>query len=303
MPDIAWVNGRVTPISEAVLPIDDRGTQYGDGVYEVLRTYGGRLFAPDRHYARLRRSAAAIGLPADGRLASIEAIVDECVALAGFPESLAYVQVTRGTAPRAHVYPKGIVPNCVVTVRPLAADYSREKRDGVRVILLPDIRWGRCDIKSLNLLPNVLAKNRANDSGAFEAVFVDRDGRVTEATTSNVFAVRGGALVTPPQKPQLLPGVTRSVLLDLARGAGIPLREEELTREALLGADEAILSSTTIEVVPVVAADGKPIGSGRPGPLFARLEAAFREAVGTHADPFFGRLAHRAAAGAGKEVR
>jgi D-alanine transaminase len=297
MPEIAWVNGRVTPLSEAVLPIDDRGTQYGDGVYEVLRTYGGRLFAPDRHFARLRRSAAAIALPADERLGSIESIVDDCVARAGFPESLVYVQFTRGTAPRAHLWPTGIVPNCVVTVRPLTLDLSQERKEGVAVVLLPDLRWGRCDIKSLNLLPNVLARNEAKEKGALEAVFVDADGRVTEATTSNVFVVRGGALVTPPLKSRLLPGVTRSVIVDLARGASLPLREEEVTREGLLTAEEVILSSTTLEVVPVVLADGTRIGpSGRPGPVFLRLEAAFRDAVKKAADPFFGRRERSAVA-------
>jgi len=300
MPEIAWVNGRVTPLAEAVLPIDDRGTQYGDGVYEVLRSYGGRLFAPDRHFARLRRSAATIALPADPRVDVIESIVDDLVARAGFPESLVYVQVTRGTAPRSHLWPKGIVPNVVVTARPLAIDLARERREGVAVVLRPDLRWGRCDVKSLNLLPNVLARSEAQAAGAFEAVFVDRDGRVTEATTANVFAVRGGALVTPPQKPQLLPGVTRSVLLDLARSVALPLREEEVTREAFLAADEAILSSTTAELLPIVRADGRPIGTGRPGPVFARLEAAFRDAVKNAKDPFFGR---RAAAAVEEGVR
>jgi D-alanine transaminase len=277
MPDIAWVNGRVTSIAEATLPIDDRGTQYGDGVYEVIRSYGGRLFAADRHFARLRRSAAAISLPPDGRLDRIESIVDECFARAGFADATVYVQVTRGTAPRSHAFPKGVAPHWVVTVRPFTLDLSRERREGVGVVLAPDLRWGRCDIKSLNLLPNVLAKNQALAAGAYEAVFVDREGRITEGTTCNVFVVRGGSLLTPPNRPQLLPGVTRSVVVDLAREAGIPLREEELTRESFLSADEAILSSTTVEVLPIASADGRPVGGGRPGPVFARLLEAFRK--------------------------
>ncbi len=280
MPEIAYVNGEFVPLARATLSVDDRGTQYGDGVYEVIRTYGGRLFAADRHFARLRRSAAAILLPEDDeRLVAIESIVSDAVERGGFSESLIYVQFTRGTAPRGHLWPKGLRPNCVVTVRPFAIDLERERREGVKVVLAPDLRWGRCDIKSLNLLPNVLARNEAREKGAFEAVFVDRDGRVTEATTSNVFVVENGALLTPPLRPNLLPGVTRSIVLELARSEGVPLREAETTREALLAADEVLLSSTTVEVLPVVKIGDRPVGDGGPGPVHARLFAAFRAAA------------------------
>ncbi len=279
MPDIACVNGRFMPLAGATVSVEDRGYQFGDGVYEVVRTYAGVPFQLDAHLARLDRSAKAVGISLPLGIPEWERTIIEGIRLAGYPECKVYIQVTRGVAPREHGVPIGVEPTVVMTVREIGGVDERLRLNGVDVITLEDARWGRCDIKSLNLLPNVLARQQAKEADAFEAVLV-WNGEVTEGAVSNVMAVRAGAVCTPPLGTRILDGVTRRVVLDLARREGIPIQERHLPLDELRAADEVLLTGTTVEVLAVVRVDGALIGAGSPGPVTKLLEDRFRGLVG-----------------------
>jgi D-alanine transaminase len=279
MPDIGFVNGRFTLLEEAVVSIEDRGFQFGDGVYEVIRTYRGQPFQLEAHLVRLERSAKAIDLPFPWDLPQWVAYVREGIARAGYRESKVYIQLTRGSAPREHAFPTAVKPTVVMTVREMMPMDPVQMARGVAAMTVEDCRWSRCDIKSVNLLPNVLARQRAKQAGAFEALFV-RDGLVTEGAGSNVMVVKDGQLVTAPVGEWILSGVTRTLVLELARKEGLPVDERFVTRDELLAADEVFLTSTTIEVLPIIRVDGKRVGSGKPGPVTLRLQAAFHRLVG-----------------------
>lgn len=274
MPEIAYINGKFLPLAEATVPVEDRGYQFADAVYEVLRTYGGRLFAVDEHLGRLWRSLDAIELKHDLTRAGLRDVILEAVRRAEFPESLVYLQISRGVAKRHRGVPAGVPPTVVLTVRALP-DSTALRARGITCLTVPDQRWGRCDIKSVALLANVLAYQAARRAGADDAIFVEADGTVNEATAGNVFLFMGGTLVTPPSGPKLLGGITREKLLLAAKDDGIPVAERRVTTDDLFAATEMFLSSTTAEVVPVRAVDGRPIGDGRPGPLAARVYAEF----------------------------
>ena len=279
MPDIGFVNGRFLPLEEATVSVEDRGFQFGDGVYEVIRTYRGRLFRLDEHLARLERSARAVELPAPWDVRQWAAYVQEGVKRAGYPECKVYLQLTRGVAPRDHVFPASARPTAVMTVREMKPTDPALQSTGVSVMTMDDWRWGRCDIKSVNLLPNVMARQKAAQAGAFEAVFI-RTGKVTEGAVSNVMVVKGGGVLTAPEGEMILSGVTRTLVLDLIRKEGLPVEERFVTVDELLRADEIFLTGTTVEVLPVIRVDGKPIGTGKPGPVTQRLQSAFRRLVG-----------------------
>ena len=280
MPEIAFVNGEFLPLEQAVVPVEDRGFQFADAVYEVLATYGGRPFELERHLARLQRSLDALHIRYDvaarGAAESIAAGIER----AGFIETLIYIQVSRGVAPRGHEFPSGIAPTVVMTFKECLRPDERLWKCGVRTITTEDQRWRRCDIKSVSLLPNVLAKQEAAASGAFEVLLVDGAGRVTEGASTSSFCVVGGVLKTAPPGPHILPGITREVLLELARGLGIPVREEFSLLGEYLAAEEVLLCGTATEVLPVVEIDGKTIGCGRPGQLAGRLRTAFLHRAG-----------------------
>lgn len=281
MPDIGFVNGRFLPLAEATVSVEDRGFQFGDGVYEVIRTYHGRPFQLDAHLARFERSAAAIELMLPWSIQQWAAYVRDGIERSGYPESKVYLQLTRGAAPRDHAFPASAKPTAVMTVREMKPVDPAIQKAGVSVITMDDWRWGRCDIKSVNLLPNVMARQKAKQAGAFEAVFV-RQGQVTEGAVSNVMVVKAGRVLTAPEGEQILSGVTRTLVLELARKEGLPVEERFVTRDELLHADEVFLTSTTIEVLPVIRVDGTAIGpggSGKPGPVTQRLQAAFRRFV------------------------
>ncbi len=274
MPEIAYVNGQFLPLADATVPVEDRGYQFADAVYEVLRTYGGRLFAVDEHLGRLWRSLDAIELKHDLTRAALRVVIQEAVRRAEFPESLVYLQISRGVAKRHRGVPATVKPTVVLTVRALP-DSTALRARGITCLTVPDQRWGRCDIKSVALLANVLAYQAARRAGADDAIFVEADGTVNEATAGNVFLFAGETLVTPPPGPKLLGGITREKLLLAAKDAGIPVVERRVTTDDLFAATEMFLSSTTAEVVPVRAVDGRPMGDGRPGPLAARVYAEF----------------------------
>lgn len=272
MPDIAFINGRFLPWKDAVVSIDDRGFQFGDGVYEVIRTYRGAPFEVAAHLARLERSTKELNLVQPYSRAQWTQWIQQGLGQAGYQEAKVYIQITRGTAPRDHAFPSGVSPTVVMTIRELHPLSLQLRQDGVTARTCDDLRWSRCDIKSLNLLGNVLAREEARKAGVFEAILV-KDGLVTEGSLSNVMAVRSGTIVTAPEGPRILSGVTRTVVLELARKEEIPVEEQFLSLDALYGAEEVFLTGTTLEVLGVVRIDGKTIGSGRPGPITKTLAA------------------------------
>ena len=280
MSRFAYVNGRYVPLARASVSIEDRAFTFGDGVYEVCEVRGGALIDETRHLARLGRSLEATRMAWPVSERALRLIVRETARLNRVSDGLVYLQVSRGAARRDHGFPvEGVRPGLVVVARPLdpSAQAARAAA-GVKVISLPDQRWARPDIKSLQLLPNVLAKQIARDAGAFEAWFVDRDGFVTEgASTTAWIVVAGGMLVTRQADETILHGVARATLLDAARRLALSFEERPFTLEEAKGAREAFLSSATNVATPVIAIDGAPIADGKPGALVEALRQAFRD--------------------------
>ena len=276
MPELAYVNGTFGPIEEAMVSIEDRGFQFGDGVYELVRAYDGRLFRLEEHLRRLARSTEAIRLPVGQHREAWATLVAEAYRRSGYADAKVYLQLTRGQAPRAHVFPDVVEPTTIITVREMDPVPVALREHGVAVLTTPDIRWGRCDVKSVNLMPNVMARQEARERGVFEAIFI-REGRVTEGAGSNVMAVQGGRLITPSPGPFILSGITREEVLVLARHLSLVtgIEERDLSLEELRQAEEVCLTATTLEVLPVVRIDGRPVGDGRPGPVTRQLAEAF----------------------------
>lgn len=274
MPDIGFVNGRFHPLEETLVSVEDRGFQLGDGVYEVIRTYGGKPFQLEAHLDRLERSARAIELPMPLAPSEWKSSIDDGLRLAGYPESKIYIQLTRGVAPREHAFPPSVAPTAIMTVRELGQPDPALQLQGVAVITVEDQRWGRCDIKSLNLLPNVLAREQARRAGVFEAVFV-RHGQLLEGAISNVILVRDGALLTAPEGDRILSGVTRGIVLELARKEGLSVQERTVLVEDLTHADEVFLTGTTIEIMPVVRVNEGTVAIGKPGEVTRFLNSRF----------------------------
>lgn len=273
----AWVNGAFVPLAEARVPVLDRGFLFADGVYEVIPAYGGKPFAPREHLARLARSLRELAIANPHSEDDWAALAQRLIDLNGGGDCTVYLQVTRGApARRGHPFPAGTPPTVFGMCSPLHAPGEVALRDGVGAITRPDIRWGRCDIKSIALLANVLATQAATEQACNEAI-LHRDGRVTEGASSNVFAVLGKGVVTPPKGPEILSGITREVLLDALRAAGVPVQERRLTLNELRSADEIWLTSSTREVLPVTRLDGDPVGSRKPGPLWKKAYALFQE--------------------------
>lgn len=279
MPNVAFINGTFVPMAEAKVSIEDRGFQFGDGVYEVIRTYKGCPFKLEAHLARLDRSATALDLKQPYSHDDWTRHILEGIRLAAYPESKIYVQITRGVAPRDHAYSDDATPTVVMTVREFHPLDRSVQVAGVEAITTEDIRWGRCDIKSVNLLANVLARQQVKQAQVFEAILVN-EGLVTEGAVSNVMVVQGGTVVTAPQGPRILSGVTRTVVLDLARSEGLSVQERFVSQADLYEADEVFLTGTTVEVLAVIRVDGKTIGDGCPGPIAQRLAARFTSRVG-----------------------
>lgn len=278
MTEVAYVNGTFLPPDQAVVSIDDRGFQFADGVYEVVSTYGGRPYAMAAHMERLQRSLQEIRIPFD--VSALPEIVTEGIERAGFDEALVYLQITRGVAPRHHEFPaQPPTPTVVMTVKQLWRPDPTLHETGVSVITTPDLRWKRCDIKSIALLPNILAKQQAHEAGAYEALLVDEDGRVTEGSSTSSFRVQNGIVYTSPPGDHILPSITRGVLIELIGGLGIELREEFSSTKDYLSADEVFLAGTTTEAMPVVRIDDTSIGDGSPGPVTRRIRDAFETSV------------------------
>jgi D-alanine transaminase len=275
---LVWLNGEFMDFASAKVSIDDRGFQFGDGVYEVVRVYDGRPFALEPHLTRLRQSLREIELEVSLSDEDIAATARELINRSGIKEAEYYLQITRGVARRYHLFPAGVPPTIVMTVRPVRVVPPELRERGIVVKTFPDERWGRCDIKSINLLPNVLVKERAHRAGAHEALLV-RDGIVTEGTSSNFFFVSEGALVTPLLGPHILPGVTRNLVLRIAQQQGFHTIERNMTIDELKSAPEVFISSTVMEMLAVVKIDDELIGDGQPGPVFRQLYAAYQATV------------------------
>ena len=269
-----YLNGEIVPLEQARVSVEDRGFQLGDGVYEVIRFYGGKPFRMKEHLRRLQRSLDGIEIPLPEPMARIEEICRRISA--GLAEALVYLQITRGAAPRIHAFPKDIRPTFLAYARE-AHPHPPEQTFALKTIL--DDRWGRCNLKVICLLANVLARQKAVEAGCDEALFVREDGTVTEGASSNAFFVSKGKVATHPATHRILGGVTREAVLHVVRAEKVPLEERPVALKEALGADEAFVTGTGTEIMPVVAIDGKAIGSGKAGPVTLRLREAFRSLV------------------------
>jgi D-alanine transaminase len=276
---LVYLNGRFVPREEATVSVDDRGFLFADGVYEVARVYGGRPYLMDAHLERMGRGLAALRIHG-ADLVAIGQAAERLVEENGVEEDgTIYVQVTRGSAPRKHAFPDhGTAPTVYVAARPYTNHPREWFEDGVAAITCPDNRWARCDIKSISLLPNVLANQAAHAAGTFEALFV-KDGVLIEGSHSNLWGVRDGRLVTYPASNYILAGITRARVFELAADLGIPAEEGMIYQDELSRFDELFLSGTTTEVMPIVTVDGREVVDGEPGPITRRLLAAYREGL------------------------
>ncbi|QJE72887.1 D-amino-acid transaminase [Aerophototrophica crusticola] len=282
MPRIAYVNGRYVPHGEASVHVEDRGFQFADGVYEVVTVVGGKLADEEGHLARLGRSLGELQIPWPVKPAVLKVIMREVVRRNGAQNALLYIQVNRGVAPRDFRFPANPRPSLVLTCRRTKFQTARQLAEGVPCVTVPDIRWLRRDIKSVALLAQVLAKQKAVEAGAFEAWQVDPDGTVTEGSSSNAWIVTAdGVLVTRPASNLILNGITRQSILRLAGELGIPFEERPFTVEEAYAAREAFISSASTFALPVTRLDGRSIGDGTPGPLCRKLRQAYMEYVGS----------------------
>lgn len=274
---VGFFNGKFVSIDDPVVPLEDRGYQFGDGVYEVIRVYQGMPFLLEEHLERLQKSASAISIELPYSPEEIKHLAEKGVKRSKLDEVEIYLQVTRGIHPRQHAFPD-VPPSLSMTFRKVRVIPEKHYQNGVNVLLMDDERWSNCHIKSLNLLPNVLAKQTAYSKGCYEAVFV-KDGFVTEGSSSNVFAVKNGTIYTPPLSKKILSGITRKVVVNIAQEIGLPLIEEEITPQFLKGADEVFLTGTVIEVLPVRQIDEQMIGSGEPGKVTLQLHEKYRRII------------------------
>jgi len=276
---IVYLNGEFLEKEKALISVEDRAFLFADGVYEVIRCYEGQPFQLEEHLRRLDGSVRAIRIDFSdsGTIGQVaKRLIAENRVTKG--DALIYIEITRGSAPRVHTFPPtGTKPNVYVATMEFHPK-QHQLENGISVILVPDIRWLRCDVKSVGLLPNVLMAQRALDEGADDAIFV-RDGVAIEGTASNVFGVFGGVVVTHPKTNLTLAGITRDVVLELCAKLGFPTREAPILESQLSRAEELFVTSTTMEITPVVKVNGRAIGDGTPGSITRRIQKAFRELV------------------------
>jgi len=277
-PSLVYLNGEFVSSDNARISPFDRGFVFGDGVYEVIPVYGRRLFRFAQHMDRLENSLAGISLKNPLSRSEWTAICSRLIESNGSDDQSIYFQVTRGPAPRDHAFPESPRATVFAYSTPLRYPDARQLAEGVPAITLPDIRWQRCDIKAIALLPNVMARQQATAAGAAEAILI-RNGLMTEGSASNVFAVIGGHLCTPPKGQFILPGVTRDLILELAHTHGIAVNERDIPEDEMRSADELMLSSSMKEILAITSLDGKPVGTGKPGPLQGRLYRIYQDYI------------------------
>jgi D-alanine transaminase len=274
---IVHLNGEFMPIGEARVPVLDRGFIFGDGVYEVVPVYDRKPFRWTQHHARLVRSLGELRIDNPHDAAGWRALVDELVSRHPWNDQFVYLQVTRGVAKRDHAFPKGITPTVFGMSSPLPNVPAAQLEHGVAAISLPDQRWLRCDIKSVSLLGNVLARQSAVDAGAVECVMF-RDGFLTEGSSSNIWMVKAGRVIAPPRDNRILEGIRYGLMQELCEAQGLPFEIRPVAQAEVQAADELMLSSATKEVLAISSLDGRAVGSGAPGPVFRQLHAAYQQA-------------------------
>jgi D-alanine transaminase len=274
---LVYLNGAITPISQAMVPVLDRGFIFGDGIYDVIPVYDGKPFRGREHLARLFRSMASIGIENPHSEAGWNERVDSIIAANGTHDQMVYIQVTRGVAKRGHAFPAGATPTVFIMSNPLVLPNAQARADGVACVTLEDQRWLRCDIKCISLLGNVLAAQHAAENHVTEAIQF-RDGYLTEASSSNVWIVKNGTLMAPPKDNLILEGIRYSLIEELCARSKIDFSARKITREEIFDADEIMLSSASKEILPVVMVDDRIIGSGKPGPIYASLYGAYQKA-------------------------
>ncbi|MDK9724069.1 MAG: D-amino acid aminotransferase [Sterolibacteriaceae bacterium MAG5] len=276
-----FLNGDYLPLTEAKVPVMDRGFLFGDGVYEVIPVYSRRPFRIDEHLARLQKSLDGIRLANPHTVEEWRAIVARVIGSGASDDQSVYLQVTRGPmAVRNHAFPKTVTPTVFVMTEPLVTPPAEQRAAGVAAVSAADFRWLRCDLKATSLLANCLLRQMAVDAGCVETVLF-RDGFLTEGAASNIFVVRGGRLLAPPKNHLMLPGITYDVVLELAKAHSLPHEVRDITAAEVAEADELWMSSSTKEVLPIVRLDDRPVGrgaaGGKPGPLFADMYAWYQD--------------------------
>lgn len=278
---ISYWNGRYLPLDQVQVSPLDRGFLFADGLYEVTAAYNGRLFEAEAHVARLQRGLASLRIETGMSDGDWLAILERLTAESGIDGDLTvYLQVTRGAAAaRAHGFPAGVAPTIFGMVSPLKRPPDSWREQGVAALTMPDIRWGRCDLKTIALLGSVLAQQAATDAGVTDAIQI-RDGFVTEGAATNVFVVKDGVIATPVADHRILVGITRQVIQRLAATAGLPFVERDVRAIELATADEVWIASTTKEITPVTSIDGRLVGTGKPGPVWSRVAALFAQGQG-----------------------
>ena len=273
---MVFLNGKFMPVEEARVPVLDRGFIFGDGVYELIPVYSRVPFRMDEHLARLERSLAAVRIRNPYSRAEWRDIILQLVAKQAFEDQGVYFQVTRGVAKRDHAFPKDAVPTVFVMSNPLVNPPQELVERGAAAVSAVDDRWHHCDIKSISLIGNCLLRQVSADVGAVETILF-RDGYLTEASASNVFIVRSGAILSPPKSNLILPGITYDVIAEIAQAAGLPLEYRNVSEAEVRGADEVWVTSSSKEVLAIVTLDGRPVAGGKPGPVFRRVHALYQE--------------------------
>jgi D-alanine transaminase len=275
---VAYVNGRYLPLAEAGLHIEDRATQFADGIYEVVGVVGGKIFDEEHHLDRLERSVGEIAMAMPMERDALKLVIREMARRNRIQNGLIYMQVTRGAFRRDHAIPLGDNrPTLIITARPMnPLQLAQRREQGVTVVTRPDQRWARCDIKSTALLPNILAKTEARNAGAYEAWLIDDDGFVTEGSSTSAWIVdKDGNIVTRDLSNAILPGVTRREIMDAAAESQIAIVERRFTREDALAAREAFMTAATLGATAIISIDGNRIGDGKPGPIVRRLQELY----------------------------
>lgn len=275
MAEIVYLNGDIVPYEEARVGIEDRGYQFADGIYEVVAVYDNKPIKFEEHFVRLKKSAEGLEINFDD-YDKLKKDAREMIAESKYNDIKLYIQITRGNASRNHAYPEDMTPNVVMTVDQLKGKPANYYEKGVKAITVPDERWSRCHIKSIALLPNILAKKKAKRAGAYEAIQI-RDGFVTDGTSSNVFIVNDEKIITPPATNYLLNGITRRVILEEAKEMGFEVLESSISLYDLHNADEVFLTGTTTEVMPITEIDGRTISQGSPGKLTTEIYNRYQD--------------------------
>lgn len=274
--DKVYLNGEFLTADQAKVSVFDRGFLLGDGVYEVIPVYAGKCFQLDGHLLRLQASLNGVRMKNPHSNSEWQALIKQLIELNGGGDQSLYLQVTRGVAPRDHIFPEGVTPTAFAMSNPLQPVPEKYKTKGAAAITLADIRWQNCNIKAITLLPNSLLKQQAHEAGALEALLI-RDGYLTEGAASNAYVVIQGTIYTAPKDEKVLPGITRDVVIDIAKANNLPIIEQAVTEQQLKQADEIWISSSTKEVVAITQLDGEAVAGGVPGPVWQKMDALYQQ--------------------------